>query len=692
MTNYHIPFRSGQLLIIADLHYELGLDPFAMFGLGELDWKSLDAVIVAGDIADDAAEDWPAAIDFLSRYISRDRIFVMPGNHDYFGMPLGADDGLQRVAAAADVELLQKSELHHGMTRILACTLWTDFALFGPESVPQSMAVARSWMPDYRNIRSAKETTAEDDGLHDWCTPEDTLALHRDHRAWLERQLAKPHFAGSDGETIVVTHHGPSVATAGRLTPQSPAFHSDLGDLIGQYKPSHWYFGHSHRRLRAVQGETIICNVSLGYPEDGRVAGERPLAEVCLFVSNPHQPSADEMEGKAGNKDLQVADSKNEADRPSANVLVSKPIGVSRIQIIHARFFPVNETQSVLEQRFTSFLKDWRRRPQLGPDNESRLLPGFEDVSANQQPLRAMSNRDYKRITKRAERLLECRRRVSNLGHLKDTDRDRLQPLAKGVNVTTITSSAHADEIAAAIHAAMPWMGNATAIVWEALHECVRTRRPIRIPPVLLNGTHGIGKTVWAKLVSDHIGVPSEVVNAGSENAGFGIAGVQRGWGSARPGKLLECILRHRTGNPVFFVDEIDKAGTATSDKGISFSLEAALLSLLEPASNSNWPCPYFEVGFDVSHTSWLFATNNIDRVSAPFLDRCRVVQVEAPTIEQLREFVQRVGKERGLSEDSIWAVLAALDQMAARHRPSLRTVLRMIDKAGWLQNRQRPH
>ena len=161
MTVHHIPFRSGQLLIIADLHYEPGLDPFDMCGLGELEWKSLDAVIVAGDIADDAAENWPEAFDFLSRYISRDRIFILPGNHDYFGMQLGADDDLQSVAAAADVELLQKTELHHGMTRILACTLWTDFALFGPESVPQSMAVARSWMPDYRTFVPRKKRLSQ---------------------------------------------------------------------------------------------------------------------------------------------------------------------------------------------------------------------------------------------------------------------------------------------------------------------------------------------------------------------------------------------------------------------------------------------------------------------------------------------------------------------------------------------------
>lgn len=693
MTTLFIPYRTGRLLILADLHHEEGLDPFAMFGLDGLDWGSLDAVIVAGDIADDPIKNWPAALAFLGRYISKDRIFILPGNHDYAGMFLGADDDLHRIAAAADVQFLQKTELQHGTTRILAATLWTDFALFGSDSVQRSMAMAQPWMPDYRSIFQAREGVDGIGSLPDeFITPEDTVEVHREHRAWLEQKLAQPHFAAPDGETIIITHHGPSPATAGNLTPQSPAFHSDLSDLIARFNPSRWYFGHSHRRLRAVQGSTLICNVSLGYPEDPRVPGEHPLSELCLFESKPHWPSTAEMEGKVEIEAMPVADTKVDVDHPSIRLPVSQPLGVSRIPIVNARFFPVSETQSVLEQRFTGFLKQWRRRPQSGPGSESGTLSGSQDTKESQQPLTALSNSDYKRITKRAVRLLECRRRASNLGHLKDGDRERLRPLAAGVNVSTISSMDHADEIAAAIHVVMPWMAHATQAIWEAVHDCARTRRPLHFPPILLNGPHGIGKTVWAKLVSDHIGVPTEVVNAGSENAGFGIAGVQKGWGSARPGKLIENILRHRKGNPMIFVDEIDKAGSATSDKGISFNLEAALLSLLEPASNSTWPCPYFEVAFDVRHVSWIFATNSIKRVSAPFLDRCRVVQVEAPTIGQLREFVRRVGKERGLSEDAIWAVLAALNHIATRHRPSLRAVLRLIDKAAWLENRPMPH
>lgn len=264
MTPLFIPYTTGRLLIIADLHHEEGLDPFAMFGLDVLDWDGFDAVIIAGDIADDPIKNWPAALDFLSRYISRDRIYLLPGNHDYAGVCLGADEDLHRIAAAADVQFLQKTELHHGATRILACTLWTDFALLGSGSVPQSMAMAQPWMPDYRSIFQQREGVDGNSSLPDFITPEDTVAVHRNHRAWLEQKLAQPHFAGPDGETIVITHHGPSLATAGRMTPQSPAFHSDLSDLIARHTPSRWYFGHSHRRLRAVQGSTVICNVSLG--------------------------------------------------------------------------------------------------------------------------------------------------------------------------------------------------------------------------------------------------------------------------------------------------------------------------------------------------------------------------------------------------------------------------------------------
>jgi hypothetical protein len=114
-------------------------------------------------------------------------------------------------------------------------------------------------------------------------TPDDTLAVHRDHRCWLVSTLGAPHFAGEEGRTVVVTHHGPHPAAAGAMDALTAAFHSDLSDVIQRYQPNVWFFGHSHRRLRARVGVTDIRNVSLGYPGEAQVPGSSRLVEICFW-------------------------------------------------------------------------------------------------------------------------------------------------------------------------------------------------------------------------------------------------------------------------------------------------------------------------------------------------------------------------------------------------------------------------
>lgn len=89
------------------------------------------------------------------------------------------------------------------------------------------------------------------------------------HRSWLEAALRAPHFAGEGGQTVVVTHHGPSRSTAvGQIDDLTPYFHSDLNMLILETAPDAWFFGHSHRRCQATVGRTDIRNISAGYPNE----------------------------------------------------------------------------------------------------------------------------------------------------------------------------------------------------------------------------------------------------------------------------------------------------------------------------------------------------------------------------------------------------------------------------------------
>ncbi|HHX89377.1 MAG TPA: metallophosphoesterase [Paracoccus sp.] len=229
-----IPVNFGRIVILGDPHHDkfcmANMDPFE--GLEALNWGGIDALIIAGDFADAPQINWRPALDWLRRYVQRGKIFIIPGNHDYYAHALGADDDLRALAASRGARLVQKQELHYGDIRLPCCTLWTDFALLGdPEA---AMLVAVTSMLDYDRISRIKPMRS---GNHIPISPEDTLTLHFDHRTWLEAALAAPHFAGPTGRTVVVTHHGPHPLVAGPVDPLSPCFHSDLGVLIDRHQP-----------------------------------------------------------------------------------------------------------------------------------------------------------------------------------------------------------------------------------------------------------------------------------------------------------------------------------------------------------------------------------------------------------------------------------------------------------------------
>lgn len=286
-----IPYRSGRIAVLADLHW----DSYARVGTNPIDahdflydlTSGLDALIIAGDFANGPPQVWQTALCEMKQHLTIEHIYILPGNHDYYLHGLDGDAALARHAHEAGAKLIQKRELRHGDTRFFCCTLWTDFELSGYSAL--SKRVAQRGMQDYQRITKADPEqvplSAEvvEPQRRVPITPEDTQAVHVDHRRWLEAALGTPHFAGELGRTAVVTHHGPHPAVAGEMDALTAAFHSDLSDLIQRYQPDVWFFGHSHRRLRARLGATDIRNVSVGYPGETLVPGSTRLVDVCTW-------------------------------------------------------------------------------------------------------------------------------------------------------------------------------------------------------------------------------------------------------------------------------------------------------------------------------------------------------------------------------------------------------------------------
>jgi DNA repair exonuclease SbcCD nuclease subunit len=256
-----------RILVIADLHLDLwehtSRDP--LWPMASV-FPTLDALIIAGDLTNDPMQNWPKALERIARLIDPSEVYIIPGNHDYYGHHLSGDNNLRSVAERAGVNFAQQTAVELGGARFLCCTLWTDFALQGAQD--EAMRAAQRAMNDYAQIARSAQDLAR-------IRPQDTLAKHKEHLAWLRAKLQGPF----DGPTIIVTHHCPSSSALDASHRLAPAYGSNLDHLMLTGTAKLWLFGHTHRRLRGNAHGTPVVNVSFGYP---REVEDEDIAEVML--------------------------------------------------------------------------------------------------------------------------------------------------------------------------------------------------------------------------------------------------------------------------------------------------------------------------------------------------------------------------------------------------------------------------
>ncbi|MEX3955188.1 metallophosphoesterase [Trinickia sp. EG282A] len=261
-----------KIRVLSDLHLECD-EPEAIAH------AEADLVVLAGDIHNHAEGiRWAAEM-----FDPRTPIVYVPGNHEYYDGEFGALEVAMRDAAATtdNVHYLNNASLldPQGRWRVLGTTLWTDFELFGAddEAREAAMAAAEKVMVDFRGpIQLAWSVDrAETSGTPSRkFMPSDTLALHRQARAWLAAEIAKPF----GGKTIVVTHHAPhrdSLAPRFANDLVSAGFISHLPTLV--HTPvALWIHGHTHTPFDYfAEGTRVVCNPR-GYIDRRRMRIENP--------------------------------------------------------------------------------------------------------------------------------------------------------------------------------------------------------------------------------------------------------------------------------------------------------------------------------------------------------------------------------------------------------------------------------
>jgi ATP-dependent Lon protease len=180
-----------------------------------------------------------------------------------------------------------------------------------------------------------------------------------------------------------------------------------------------------------------------------------------------------------------------------------------------------------------------------------------------------------------------------------------------------------------ALFEALPNFGDVLEDIRRQLALCVDTQDSVELPPMLLLGEPGIGKTHFARKLSELLGTGYGFVPMSSLTAGWVLSGASSQWKNAKPGKVFDTFLNGEYANPVIVVDEIDKAGGDGQ-----YDPLGALYELLEVDTATRFVDEFAEVPIDASGTVWIATANDGARIPEPLLSRLTVYEIDAPDAE----------------------------------------------------------
>lgn len=203
-----------------------------------------------------------------------------------------------------------------------------------------------------------------------------------------------------------------------------------------------------------------------------------------------------------------------------------------------------------------------------------------------------------------------------------------------------------------------PHFKRVTSFVLQQLAISIQSKRPLRIPPILLVGEPGIGKTFYAQELAQALNTIVKVLSLDSELTSSTLLGSDEKWGNSKHGLLFDTIVLGDIANPIIILEELDKAIEVSGHS----SPVPTLYSVLESVSARNLCDISLNFNFDASQVTWIATANDISIIDTPLKSRFEIFFIETPDARECLAIAKSVAKSTikmieidGFSNDISW-------------------------------------
>ncbi len=223
-----------------------------------------------------------------------------------------------------------------------------------------------------------------------------------------------------------------------------------------------------------------------------------------------------------------------------------------------------------------------------------------------------------------------------------------------------------------------PGFDTVTDLVLRAAHLSMHAESQLKLPPLLLQGPPGVGKTHFARRLAMALAIPVEFVAMDMLSDGGTLTGLSPSWRAAKPGKIAETLLASEIISPLIVLDEIDKVSAIhMREDPVAF-----LHSVLEHENAKAFTDEYLSFPMRADFCFWILTAND-EMVLAPSIrDRLLVVRISEPSPAAMRNIALNIYQAANEGQGNWFETDPPDDLLKALAQINPRRAVRLVELA----------